>query len=116
MKLRNYQSSDVQEIAQLFYDTIHTVNVKDYTQEQVDAWATGHIDLEAWDQSFLDHHSVVVVEDDKIIGFGDMDKTGYLDRLYVHKDHLGRGGSDHDLRCFRSSHQRSIDDTCLYYG
>ena len=91
MNLRNYQSSDVQEIAQLFYDTIHTVNLKDYTQEQVDAWATGHIDLEAWDQSFLDHHSVVVVEDDKIIGFGDMDKTGYLDGLNVHKDHQGRG-------------------------
>lgn len=26
-----------------------------------------------------------------IIGFGDMDDTGYLDRLYVHKDYQGRG-------------------------
>ena len=26
-----------------------------------------------------------------IIGFGDMDNTGYLDRLYVHKDYQGKG-------------------------
>lgn len=24
---------------------------------------------------------------EKIVGFGDIDKTGYLDRLYVHKDY-----------------------------
>ena len=29
--------------------------------------------------------------DGKIVGFGDMDETGYLDRLYVHKDYQRRG-------------------------
>lgn len=27
----------------------------------------------------------------EIVGFGDMDETGYLDRLYVHKDYQGQG-------------------------
>lgn len=26
-----------------------------------------------------------------IIGFGNISETGYLDRLYVHKDHQGEG-------------------------
>lgn len=26
-------------------------------------------------------------ENDVIVGFGDIDKTGYLDRLFVHKDY-----------------------------
>ncbi len=26
-----------------------------------------------------------------IVGFGDIDKCGYLDRLYVHKDHQQKG-------------------------
>ena len=26
-----------------------------------------------------------------LLGFGDMDGTGYLDRLYVHKDRQGQG-------------------------
>ncbi len=32
-----------------------------------------------------------MIENDIIIGFGDIDKTGYLDRLYVHKDYQGKG-------------------------
>ena len=27
----------------------------------------------------------------EILGFGDMDAAGYLDRLYVHRDHQGQG-------------------------
>ena len=30
-------------------------------------------------------------ENGEILGFADMDGAGYLDRLYVHKDHQGRG-------------------------
>ena len=27
----------------------------------------------------------------RIVGFGDIDKTGYLDRLFVHADYQGKG-------------------------
>ena len=33
----------------------------------------------------------MAVEGGQITGFGDMDDTGYLDRLYVHKDFQHRG-------------------------
>ena len=58
---------------------------------QLDAWASGQVDLEKWDQSFQEHFSIVAVENDIIVGFGDIDKTGYLDRLYVHKNYQGKG-------------------------
>ena len=91
MTIRDYQPSDCAEMAQLFYDTVHTVNAKDYTQEQLDAWATGQVDLEKWNQSFLEHYSIVAVEGGTIAGFGDIDANGYLDRLYVHRDYQGKG-------------------------
>ena len=91
MYLRKYQPSDCKELTELFYHTVHTVNAKDYTKEQLDAWATGQVDLLQWDQSLREHCSLVVVENDRIIGFGDMDETGYLDRLYVHADTQGKG-------------------------
>lgn len=91
MVIREYRQSDCKELAELFYNTVHTVNARDYTQEQLNVWATGEVDLEKWNQSFQEHYSVVAVEDRIIIGFGDIDKTGYLDRLYVHKDYQGRG-------------------------
>lgn len=91
MILREYKPSDCTIMARLFYDTVHTVNAKDYTNEQLDVWATGDVDLEVWDRSFLAHITVIAEIEDKIIGFVDMDNTGYLDRLYIHKDFQRRG-------------------------
>ena len=34
---------------------------------------------------------MVAVEDGIIVGFGDMDASGYLDRLYVHRAYQGQG-------------------------
>ena len=47
--------------------------------------------MEKWNSSLKEHYSIVAVENDVIVGFGDIDKTGYLDRLYVHTDHQGKG-------------------------
>lgn len=86
MELRAYRPSDCAEIARLFYDTVHTVNAADYTKEQLDVWATGDVNLDAWNRSFLAHTTLVAAAGGKIVGFGDIDSTGYLDRLYVHRD------------------------------
>lgn len=119
MYLRKYHPSDCAALAALFYETVHTVNAKDYSPEQLDAWADGQVDLNAWNESFLAHNTYVAVQecdgaDDidncasdsvgpaprktdgslsptLIIGFGDMDDTGYLDRLYVYKNYQGKG-------------------------
>ena len=91
MILREYQSTDCKELAELFYNTVHSVNAKDYTKEQLDVWATGQVDLTKWNQSLQEHFSIVAVDDDIIVGFGDIDKTGYLDRLFVHSDYQGKG-------------------------
>ncbi len=91
MFIRKYQPSDCKELTELFYNTVHTVNAKDYTKEQLDVWATGQVDLEKWDQSLQEHFSIVAVDDDIIVGFGDIDKTGYLDRLFVHAGYQGKG-------------------------
>lgn len=47
--------------------------------------------MKEWDESFLKHHTVVAVENNEIVAFGDIDDSGYLDRLFVHKDHQGEG-------------------------
>lgn len=91
MLIRGYRPSDCQELAELFYNTVHRVNAKDYTKEQLDAWATGQVDLERWNRELQEHYSVVAVDDEIVVGFGDIDKTGYLDRLFVHAEHQGKG-------------------------
>lgn len=90
MIIRKYQTSDCKELIDLFYNTVHNVNAKDYTKEQLNVWATGQVDLEKWNESLQEHFSVVAVDDEIIVGFGDIDKTGYIDRLFVHADYQGK--------------------------
>lgn len=91
MEIRQYQPADCREMAELFYNTVHTVNARDYTPAQLNAWATGQVDLEQWNRSFLEHLTLVAVMNGRIVGFCDMAADGYLDRLYVHADHQGQG-------------------------
>ena len=91
MQLRKYQPSDYAQLAELFYQTVHSVNAKDYKKEQLDARASGEVNLPAWDASFRTHRMIVATENGEVVGFGDMDETGYLDRLYVHKGYQGQG-------------------------
>ena len=45
MIVRSYKSRDCKKLINLFYNTVHTVNEKDYTSEQLDVWAPKNIDL-----------------------------------------------------------------------
>lgn len=91
MLLRPYRPVDCPALATLFYDTVHTVCRRDYSAAQCDAWADGMVDLEEWNRSFLAHITWIAEQDGQIIGFGDIGRDGYLDRLYVHRDFQRQG-------------------------
>ncbi|WP_455810441.1 GNAT family N-acetyltransferase [Clostridium butyricum] len=91
MFIRKYKSSDCECLAELFYHTVHAVNMRDYTDEQLNVWATGRVNLVEWNKYLSANYTLVAVEGDIMVGFGDIDKTGYLDRLFVHKDYQNQG-------------------------
>ncbi|WP_242841328.1 GNAT family N-acetyltransferase [Lachnoclostridium phytofermentans] len=91
IQLRPYQPVDCKEISELFYQTVHHINVKDYSLEQRMVWANGKVNLKEWNDSFLNHYTLVATDGSSILGFSDIDATGYLDRLYIHKDYQGLG-------------------------
>ena len=90
--IRELIESDLESCVQLFFDTIHSVNAKDYTDKQLDAWApaTTKATDPRW-QTILDHIACVAEISRTFVGFGDMTKEGYLDRLFVHHDYQGMG-------------------------
>lgn len=89
--LRKYTVSDCKKLADLFFDTVHTINRNDYSEEQVNVWASGKVDLNQWNRSFCEHYTIVAELNGVIIGFGDITEDGYLDRLFVHKDYQHQG-------------------------
>ncbi|MCM1512632.1 MAG: GNAT family N-acetyltransferase [Oxalobacter formigenes] len=50
------------------------------------------MNLEKWDQSLLEQHSIIAESGGIILGFVSMDiGKAYLDRLFVHKNYQGQG-------------------------
>ena len=91
MEIREYREEDQAEILSLFYETVHTVNAKDYNEKQLDAWAPQDNDYEHLNAALRNNLTLLAIEDGKITGFADIDENGYLDHLFVHKDYQRRG-------------------------
>lgn len=91
MEFREYKNTDLHAVMDLFYVTVHEVNKNDYSEEQLDAIAPKDANEYHWEKSLEKNHTIVVEKDDKLIAFGNIGKTGYLDRLYVHPDYLRKG-------------------------
>lgn len=89
--LRPYRPGDAKVLAQLFYETVHAVNIRDYSPAQVDAWATGQVEEDRWEREMLERCTVIAECRGEILGFGDMRLDGYLDRLFVHRDFQRQG-------------------------
>lgn len=89
--MREYREEDQAEILSLFYETVHTVNAKDYKEKQLDAWAPQDNDYEHLNAALRNNLTLLAIEDGKITGFADIDENGYLDHLFVHKDYQRRG-------------------------
>ncbi len=94
ISIRSFKDNDLDEILELFYETVHTINSKDYSLEQVNAWAEKEPDKEKFLKLFHDHYSFIIEnneESNKILGFADMSSDGYLNCFYIHKDYQNLG-------------------------
>ena len=80
MELRRCRAEDLEEIRALFTATILTVNRRDYTDVQVRRRSF-----------FLDLYTLVALEGTQLVGYGNIHESGYLDHLFVHRDHQGQG-------------------------
>ena len=91
IQLEAYSPQYFQDILQLFYDTVHTVNAGDYTQAQLDAWAPREPDRQRWEQNLSQSTGVVALEDERVVGIATLAGTAEFDLLYIHPQYQRRG-------------------------
>jgi putative acetyltransferase len=91
MHLRPFRADDLPALTQLFHDTIHTVAAAHYSAEQRAAWAPAQPDLERWRAKLAAEITVIAEDASAIVGFCSWTPDGYLDFLFVHHAHQGRG-------------------------
>lgn len=91
MTINSYKNEFLETVAELFYETVHTVNAKDYSREQLCAWAESAESLILRRQDLLKQKTLVAKRNGKIVGFGSITQSGELDLLFVHHDYQRQG-------------------------
>lgn len=82
---------DLNELQELFVETITTICVADYNQQQIEAWASGVEDVQRWKEILLQQIVIVVQYQHKIVGFATLHNENFIDLLYVHKNYQRQG-------------------------
>ncbi|TCZ74444.1 GNAT family N-acetyltransferase [Flaviaesturariibacter aridisoli] len=89
--IRRATAADATALGALYRDTITSVNSRDYSAEQVAVWAGRSQRTESLLQRIESQYFLVAEEDGQPTGFGSITAGGFLDMLFVHKDHQGKG-------------------------
>ena len=91
MRIRRVKRADISQISCLYYETVHRVNSRDYSPEQIDAWAPRIHSDTFWQRRFRRYRVLVAEEEDAVIGFTELAPTGEIDCFYVHHAYQHRG-------------------------
>ncbi|HUL04914.1 MAG TPA: GNAT family N-acetyltransferase [Candidatus Acidoferrum sp.] len=91
LTIRAFQPGDALEIMRLFRDTVHNVNSRDYTPEQVEAWAPALMDEPRWHERLRANFTYVAEAGGQIVGFSELERGGRIATLYVHHRYQTQG-------------------------
>jgi len=89
--VRNYLPADIEAMIDLFRASVRMVARRDYTHEQVMAWAPDEIDRRSWAARYTSRRAWVAEIDSHVAGFSDLEPDGHLDMMYAHPAYQGRG-------------------------
>ena len=90
--LRPLAERDIPEMQALFSDTVLHVNVRDYSREEVEDWASCGDSMEHWRRLLAGNAFVGAFDaQGRLVGFSSMNAGGHLHSMFVHKDSQGRG-------------------------
>lgn len=90
--IRVAQKSDITDLMHLFQNTILTINRRDYSQAEVEDWASCGVNSLKWEGMIETHYFIVALNrQSQIVGFSSITPQGYLHSMFVHKDFQNRG-------------------------
>ena len=89
--IRTAEEKDLPAIRKLYSQTVREINSKDYNQQEIEVWASSADEHESFSKAIKIQYFVIAVIENEIVGFSSIEKNGYLDFMYVHKDHQRKG-------------------------
>jgi putative acetyltransferase len=83
MRIRPFRCGDESALLSVFRSSIHGLAGKDYTPEQVQAWAPQDMDRSSWAKKMQDIQPFVVEAFGEVVAYADVQPSGYIDHFFV---------------------------------
>jgi putative acetyltransferase len=91
MHLREFRLGDEPLLREVFYSAIHELAIRNYTQEQIDAWCPAEYDRDAWQERMRRFRPFVVEDAGRPIAYADLQPSGMIEHFFVSGPYARRG-------------------------
>ena len=91
IEITPYRIGVCADLHRIFFDTVRTINIRDYNQAQVEAWAPSDSDLSSWEARIESIKPYLATVNGEIAGFADLQEDGYIDMFFCRADMQGMG-------------------------
>lgn len=83
MEIREFKPGDEAALFRVYYTAIHKIASRDYSHEQIAAWAPADFDMDHWGNRMRQLCPFVAELGHEIVGYADVQPDGYIDHFFV---------------------------------
>lgn len=91
MRIRRFNSGEEPALFEIYHSAIHLIASRDYTKEQINAWAPSNLDKELWVRRMRGINPFVAEIEGALVGYADVQESGYIDHFFVSGRHPRQG-------------------------
>ncbi|MDX2370626.1 MAG: GNAT family N-acetyltransferase [Colwellia sp.] len=91
MQIIEYSSNRAKEVADVFHQAVHSIDNSIYSEEQKHAWAPLPIDYGKWKKRFEQKRPYLLLINDQVAGFIELELDGHIDCTYVSPNFQRKG-------------------------
>jgi putative acetyltransferase len=91
MQIRRFCIGDEPALFRVFFSAVHEIASRDYTEQQILAWAPADLDQTLWLNHMRDLNPFVVILDNELVGYADVQSNGHIDHFFVSGFHSRKG-------------------------
>ena len=84
IKVQPFMVDRSNEIADLFHQSVHSIDTSIYTPEQLNVWASTPPDYLLWSTRLATKKPWLAMINNRVAGFIELDTDGHIDCLYTH--------------------------------
>ena len=91
VQIRRYKSGEEPALFEIYYSAIHLISSRDYSADQIDAWAPRDLDAVVWEDKIRNINPFIAEINGELVGYADVQVNGYIDHFFVSGNHPRRG-------------------------